>query len=441
VRAVDVIARKRDGYPLHEAEISWFVRNYVDGVVTDYQAAAWLMAVYLRGMDRDETATLTRAMAVSGRTLDLGPLAARAVDKHSSGGVGDKTTLVVGPIAAAAGVVVPKMSGRGLGITGGTLDKLESIPGLRVDLSESEIVRQAAEAGLVIAGQTSDLAPADGRLYALRDVTATVDSLPLIVSSIMSKKLAGGAPSIVLDVKAGSGAFMPSLDRAVALAEGLVDVGTTCARRVVAHVTSMEQPLGYAVGHAVEVREAIDVLANRGPADVRELALTLASEMILAAGLASNASAARSLADGALRSGAALTTFARMVEAQGGNPRVVEEPGVLPAAPVVITVPAGSTGWVSRLDAGTVGRAVVGLGAGRQRKGEPIDNRVGVVFHRKVGDPVSPDTPLFDIHLASKEQADAATQAIRAAYAFAESPPPPAPLFLRRITSGGDNSS
>lgn len=433
MRAVDVIARKRDGFELSADEINWFVGGYTNGTVADYQASALLMAIYLRGMTSAETADLTRAMAASGRTLDLGTLAPRAVDKHSSGGVGDKISLVAGPIAAASGVVVPKMSGRGLGITGGTLDKLESIAGLRVDLTEEEILRQAGSIGLVIAGPTAELAPADGRLYALRDVTATVTSLPLIVSSIMSKKLAGGAPSIVLDVKAGRGAFMTTIDEAIALARSLVDVGTACGRQVVAYVTRMDQPLGKAVGNGLEVGEAIETLRGQGPADVRELALTLAAEMVAAAGIAPAGEKSRAVAERALESGAAFDTFRAMVEWQGGDPRTIDDPPLLPRAPIIETIWAASHGHVRHLDAGIVGRAVVSLGAGRERKGDPIDHRVGVVFHRKVGDPVSTGDVLFDLHLAHLGQLEGARDAILAAYEFSSQPVQTQPIIVCRL--------
>jgi pyrimidine-nucleoside phosphorylase len=435
VRAVDVIARKRDGHELTTEEIDRFIGGFLDGNVTDYQASAWLMAVYLRGMTRRETADLTRAMAASGRTIDLGLLASRSVDKHSSGGVGDKISLVVGPIAAASGVVVPKMSGRGLGITGGTLDKLESVPGLRIDLTEAQILRQAAEVGFVIAGQTADLAPADGRIYALRDVTATVASLPLIVSSIMSKKLAGGAPSIVLDVKAGSGAFMASVSDAVQLAQELVDVGTECGRRVVAYVTSMDQPLGKAVGNALEVREAIDVLKGNGPKDVRDLSLALAAEMVVLAGQAPSTAEARTLVESTLTTGAALDKLRMMITWQGGNAQVIDDTECLPTAPTIETVAAPHTGFVARLDAGTVGRAVIGLGAGRERKTDSIDHRVGVVFHRKVGELVERGEPLFDLHLANPSQFADAEEAITSAFRIGSDEITAPPLIHRRITA------
>jgi pyrimidine-nucleoside phosphorylase len=435
MRAVDVIARKRDGHELTTGEIDRFIGGFLDGNVADYQAAAWLMAVVLRGMSRRETADLTRAMAASGRTLDLGPLAPRSVDKHSSGGVGDKISLVAGPIAAACGVVVPKMSGRGLGITGGTLDKLESIPGLRIDLSEAQILRQANDVGFVIAGQTADLAPADGRLYALRDVTATVASLPLIVSSIVSKKLAGGAPSIVLDVKAGSGAFMPTVADAIRLAQELVDVGTECGRQVVAYVSGMDQPLGRAVGNALEVREAIEVLNDRGPNDVRELALTLAAEMVHLAGRTDTREAARTIGETALVTGKALAKLRAMIAYQDGDATVVDDPNRLPIAPIIETVVAPADGYVTRLDAGAIGRAVVALGAGRERKSDSIDHRVGVVFHRKIGDWVERGEPLFDLHLANSDQLPGAAESISTAYRIIPVETAPPTLILKRVSA------
>jgi pyrimidine-nucleoside phosphorylase len=349
--------------------------------------------------------------------------------------VGDKTSLVVGPLAAACGVVVPKMSGRGLGITGGTLDKLESIPGLRVNLTEPEILRQVREVGLVIAGQTADLAPADGRLYALRDVTATIESLPLIVSSILSKKLAGGAPSIVLDVKAGRGAFMPSVAAARELARGLVSVGTACGRRVVAYVTNMDQPLGRAVGNVVEVVEAIDTLNGRGPTDLRELALTLASEMVALAGLAAGREAARSLVEEALVAGRARDKLRAMIAAQGGDAGVVDDPGGLPRAPIVETVPSPASGYVADLNPAMVGQTLLELGAGRAKKSDPVDHRVGAIFHRKVGDPVAAGDPLFTLHLVKADTVSTARDRLLGAYRLSEQPTAPPPILVDRVTA------
>ncbi len=436
MQAVEVITRKRDGGELTAEEIRWFIQGCVSGEVADYQAAAWLMAVYLQGMSQGETVELTRAMAESGNILDLGDLASRAVDKHSTGGVGDKISLVVVPVAAAAGVIVPKMSGRGLGMSGGTLDKLESIPGFRVDLSDAEILEQIRRIGLVITGQTPSLAPADGKLYALRDVTATVDSLPLIVSSILSKKIAGGAPAIVLDVKAGRGAFMTNEGEAEQLARALVDIGTRCDRRVIARVSNMDQPLGQAVGNALEIREAVEMLHGNGAADLREVVLSLAGEMILAAGLAVDLPEAQAKARQMLESGAAFQKFRAMIAAQGGDVTVVDDLSRLPTAPIQEIVTAPMDGYVASLDAGTVGRALVALGAGRRKKGDTIDHRVGVVFHRKIGASVHVGEALFTLHLADRQQEADARYEILGAYRFSEQPPLVPPILGRRITAG-----
>lgn len=433
MRAVEIIARKRDGQTLTAAEIDWFIRGVVEGTVPDYQAAAWLMAVFLRGMTEAETVSLTRAMAESGRMLDLGALTPRAVDKHSTGGVGDKTSLVVAPIAAACGVAVSKMSGRGLGSTGGTLDKLESIPGFRVNLSEEEMLRQVGQIGLAIVGQSIDLAPADGRLYALRDVTATIESLPLIVSSILSKKLAGGAPAMVLDVKAGRGAFMETPEAARALAQSLVQIGVACGRRVIAYVTTMDQPLGWAVGNALEVREAINTLQGTGPPDLTALSLTLAAEMIRQAGLAATPEEASGRARDALASGAAAEKLRAMIVAQGGDARVLDAPELLPTAPILEPVRAPTPGFVQEIDAGLVGRTMVTLGAGRTRKTDQIDHAVGVVLERKVGSQVASGDVLGTLHLSRAADLAAARAALLNAYRFSSDPVEPPPIVLERI--------
>lgn len=435
-RAVDIIARKRDGHELTTTQLKWFVDGCVSGGVTDYQAAAWLMAVYLRGMSRREIVDLTRAMAASGTSLQLGDLKAHAVDKHSTGGVGDKISLITGPIAAAAGVLIPKMSGRGLGLTGGTLDKLESIPGLRVDLSPQEIVDQVRQIGLAIASQSADLAPADGRLYALRDATATVSSLPLIVSSILSKKLASGAPSIVLDVKAGAGAFMKTEAEALELGRMLVDVGAACGRRVTALVSRMDQPLGRCVGNAIEVKEAIETLRGNGPDELEQLALALAAEMVQLAGLAPSPESAESAVRQALDGGEALAKLRQMVAAQGGDPRLVDDPERLPTAPIRAPVRADRDGFVTDLDAATVGDTMVALGAGRARKGDAIDHRIGVVFERKIGDKVARGDVLLTLHLANEESLPTARDRLLSAYKWSDVPPPRHPLILARLSSG-----
>ena len=369
MRAVDVIARTRDGGVLTKEEIDFFVQGYARGAIPDYQAAAWLMAVLLQGMTARETTDLTLAMAASGRTLSLRAVAPVVADKHSSGGVGDKTTLVIAPLVAAAGLPVAKMSGRGLGFTGGTLDKLESIPGFQVDLDAGRFVSQVARCGVAIAGQTAELAPADGAFYALRDATATVPSIPLIASSIMSKKLAAGADVIVLDVKVGRGAFMKELDSARTLANLMVQVGKDAGRRVVAVLANMDQPLGNAVGNALEVAEAIETLRGRGPADVREHCLVIAAYMLLLGARARDLDGARELAIAALDSGRALARFGELVQAQGGDARVIQEPwAVLARAPVVASVAAPQDGYVAQVNAERVGLASVLLGAGRERR-------------------------------------------------------------------------
>lgn len=417
MNALDLIVAKRDGAAHTADELRWLMRGAVDGSIPDYQLAAWLMAVVWRGMTAEETAALTDAMAHSGQVLDLSSLRNPPVDKHSTGGVGDKTTLVVAPLAAATGLTVAKMSGRGLGHTGGTLDKLESIPGFSVDLDAERFIRQAADVGLVIAGQTAELAPADKHLYALRDVTGTVPSLPLIAASIMSKKLAAGAEAIALDVKVGAGAFMPSEAEARALAEAMVDLGRRAGRRVAAALTRMDQPLGHAVGNALEVREAIETLQGRGPADLHRLCLAITGLMHVVGGQAGEPEHMHAELYRAITSGRALERFAAMIHAQGGQPAVVDAPDrFLPHAPVVLGITAPHAGWVTGLDARAVGEAAVDLGAGRRRKGDAIDPAVGVLLHVKMGDRVDAGVPLAELHARDLAGAEAAAARVRAAY-------------------------
>jgi pyrimidine-nucleoside phosphorylase len=432
---MDVIAKKRDGGELSKEEIEFFVQGYTAGTIPDYQAAAWLMACLLQGMTDRETHDLTMAMVYSGETLDLSDVAPFAVDKHSTGGVGDKVSLVAAPLVAACGVPVAKMTGRGLGFTGGTVDKLESIPGYRTDLSVAEIKAQVAEIGVVLTGQTLDLAPADRKLYALRDVTATVESIPLIVGSIMSKKLAAGASAIVLDVKVGKGAFMKTMENAEALAHGLVRLGTEAGRQVVALISDMDQPLGWAVGNALEVREAIDTLREGGGEDFREHCLTVAAEMLALGGGAEGADAGLALARETLSSGAAWQRFRQMVEAQGGDVRCVDDPEKLPQAPIVEAVVAPRSGYLAGVNAIEVGRAVVHLGGGREEKGQPIDHRVGVVVHHKVGDRVQEGAPLFTVHASDEQKLAEARERVLAAHTFSDEPVQPLPLFYSRITA------
>jgi pyrimidine-nucleoside phosphorylase len=435
MHALDVIAKKRDGGELSEEEIEFFVQGYTEGRIPDYQAAAWLMAVYLQGMTDRETHYLTMAMVRSGETLDLSDVAPSAVDKHSTGGVGDKVSLVVAPLVAACDLPIAKMTGRGLGFSGGTVDKLESIPGYRTDLTAEEIRAQVAEIGIVLTGQTLGLAPGDQRVYALRDVTATVESISLIVSSIMSKKLAAGANAIVLDVKVGKGAFMKTMEQAEALAHGLVRSGTQAGREVVALISDMDQPLGWAVGNALEVREAINTLHESGPRDFREHCLAVAAEMLMLAGKAEDASTALTLAMETLSSGAAWQKFRQLVEAQGGDVSTVDDPEKLPRAPLIEPVPAPRSGYLAGLDAVEVGWAVVYLGGGVEQKGQSIDHRVGVLVHHKVGDLVQEGTPLFTVHANDEGKLAAARDRVLAAHTFSDEPVQPLPLFYRRITA------
>ena len=425
-----MIREKRDGLAHGDDAIRFLVRGASDGSIPDYQLAAWLMAVRLNGMNDAETKTLTLAMAGSGRQLDLSSIPGRKIDKHSTGGVGDKATLVVAPLVAAAGIPVAKLSGRALGHSGGTLDKLESIPGFRVDLTIDQFIDQVRTIGIAIAGQTADMVPADKVFYALRDATATVDSVPLIASSVMSKKLAAGADAILLDVKAGRGAFVETLDDAESLARALVAIGTNAGRETVAYITDMEQPLGLAVGNALEVREAIDTLAGAGPTDLTELSVHFGNEMLRLAG-AEPVDLKKKLLDGS-----ALRKFAELIQAQSGDPRVVDDPSRLPTAPVRLVVNAGAAGSIATIDALEIALAGKSLGAGRDRKDAPIDLAVGVVLHKKVGDSVRVGEPLATIHARTQADAASVVARITAAFTVADRARPRA-LLLRRVTSSG----
>lgn len=435
MRAVDIIAKKRDRQELSLEEIQYFVNGFASGDIPDYQAAAWAMAVVLNSMSLREISDLTMAMAYSGETLDLSHVVKIAVDKHSTGGVGDKTTLVVEPIVAACGLPVAKMSGRGLGFSGGTLDKMESIPGFRTDLSTEEFIAQLRSIGLVLTGQTGDLAPADGKMYALRDVTATVQSIPLIASSVMSKKIAAGAQAIVLDVKTGKGAFMKNLEGARVLAETMVYIAEINQRNAVALISDMNQPLGNAVGNALEVREAIDTLRGGGPRDFREHCMEVAGYMLLLGEIAPDEQAGRSMAEAALADGRALQHFRRLVQAQGGEVDYVDHPERLPVAPLVEDVPAPRSGYLRTIDAEEVGETSVMLGAGRAKKGDPIDHSVGIVVHHKVGDRVEQGEALFSVHANSRELLAAAHDRLLAAHLWSDDPVPPLPLFYGVVRS------
>ncbi len=439
MRIQDIIARKRDGGTLSPEEIRYFVAAYTAGDLPDYQASALLMAIYLRGMDMGETAALTAAMADSGQRLDLSSLPGPTLDKHSTGGVGDKASLVVVPILAAAGIPVCKMSGRGLGHTGGTLDKLESIPGFRVGLSPAEMMAQVARVGACLAGQTEDVAPADKKLYALRDATATVGSLPLIVGSILSKKLAGGADAFVFDVKVGSGALVASEAAARELARALVRGAASHGKQAVALLTDMDEPLGDTIGNALEVREAIATLTP-GTAGVssrfRDLCLTLAAEGLALAGRATAASGdAHALAQKLLEEGKAREVFRAIVEAQNGDTRVVDNPDRLPRAPLIVPVEAQAAGYVARIDAAALGGVVVALGGGRARKEDAIDYGVGIVLHRHVGDAVENGTVLAEMHVAASAQAQALRSQVASAFSITERAVSRPPLIIGRETA------
>jgi pyrimidine-nucleoside phosphorylase len=424
----DVVAKKRDGGTLTEDELRAVVLGYARGEVSDYLAAAFLMASFIRGLDREETVALTRAMVESGRTLPLGGVTRPTVDKHSTGGVADGVTLVFAPLAASLGLAVAKLSGRGLGHTGGTLDKLESIPGFRTDLAPEDFERQVERIGCAVAAQTEDLVPADGALYALRDATATVPSVPLIAASVMSKKLAVDTDLILLDVKAGSGAFMKTPEEATALAGACVDLARGWGRRCRATVSDMSQPLGQAVGNALDIVEAVEVLRGDRPGRLTDLTVEFAAAAQVAL-LETEADEGRRRATEALESGAAAEVFRQMVEAQGGDPRVVDDPvEVLPRAPVVVPLPAERAGYLRSVDAEAIGRAAVALGAGRARKGESIDPAVGIVFHPKIGDRVDADQPIGEVHARSDKLAAAVVRAVNEALDVVEHPVDAPPL-------------
>jgi len=435
MRAVEIISKKRDDETLSLEEIETFIREYTDGRIPDYQAAAWLMAVYINGLDERETRDLTLAMAHSSDILDLKGIAPLIVDKHSTGGVGDKVSLIVAPLVAASGLPVAKISGRGLGFTGGTLDKLESIPGYRTDLNDVEFMSQLADIGIVLTGQTKTLAPADGKLYSLRDVTATVDSMPLIVSSILSKKLAGGADALVLDVKTGSGALMKTLEQAQQLARALVDQATRLGLQTVALVSDMNQPLGHAVGNAVEVQEAIAVLQGQGPADLREHCLRVAAEMLLLGKKATSLDDALYLATGLVDSREAWGKFRELVRSQGGLVNSIERPDSLLSVNVAREVQALQDGYLAQIDAARIGLTVMKLGGGREKKTDSIDHHVGVIVHHKVGDFVRKHALLATIYASSEGQVDPATRSVLRAHVLQSDPVLPLPLFYDRVTA------
>ncbi|WP_027093711.1 pyrimidine-nucleoside phosphorylase [Cohnella thermotolerans] len=438
MRMVDLIRKKRTGEEMTAEEIRFLVNGVVSGAIPDYQTAAWAMAVCFTGMTAAETANLTLAMAQSGDVVDLSGIRGVKVDKHSTGGVGDKTTLILAPMVAACGVPVAKMSGRGLGHTGGTIDKLEAIAGFRTELSRDAFFAQVNEIGVSVIGQSGNIAPADKKLYALRDVTGTVDSIPLIASSVMSKKIAAGADAIVLDVKFGSGAFMKTAEDAIELAKAMVAIGTEVGRNTVAAITDMDQPLGRLIGNALEVREAIEILRGEGPDDLRELCLELGGHMLLLGGKAADRADARAKLERALASGEALRKLAQLIAAQGGDPAVAERPELLPQAAARVRVAADADGYVHGIDAEAIGVAAMRLGAGRATKDDAIDYAVGIELVAKRGDRVRRGDPLAVLHVrAEDEAAAAASEQVRSAYALEAEPPARQPLVYAVVSKDG----
>ncbi|MGH9386436.1 MAG: thymidine phosphorylase [Vicinamibacterales bacterium] len=440
MRAVDIIRAKRDGEALSRAAIDWFVRGVSDGSWEDYQISALLMAIVLKGMTDEETAWLTDAMVRSGDRVRLDDIAGIKVGKHSTGGVGDKVSIVLAPLAAACGVVVPKMSGRGLGHTGGTLDKLESIPGFRVSFSLPEFKSALADLGCCLISQTETIVPADKVLYALRDVTATIESLPLIASSVMSKKIAEGSDAVVLDVKCGRGAFMKSPDEAYDLARALVSIGTHAGIRTEAFITRMDAPLGRAVGNALEIQECIDTLRGEGPSDLEEIVFKLAARMVQLGGRAETEVEARAKVETAIGTGAALDRFRALIDRQSGDPKVVDDPSRLPAARHVHSVTAGRTGIVTGLDAFLVGRASVALGAGRDKKGDPVDFAAGVRVARKPGERVAAGEPVLELHYNDPTKLPGAMALAAQAFEIGDEAPDEAPLVIGWVHDNGETS-
>ncbi len=438
MRGDEIIAHKRDGQTLSSEEIEFFISGYAQGSIPDYQMAALLMAIYLNGMSWEEVVHLTKTMVHTGQVLDLSAIPGITVDKHSTGGVGDKVSLVVAPLVAAAGVPVPMLSGRGLGHTGGTLDKLESIPGFRTSLDPGEFVANVTHVGLSIMGQSQHIAPADGKLYALRDVTATVSSLPLIASSIMSKKLAAGPQALVFDVKVGRGAVFADLPKARELARMLNRIARAMGRRAVALLTDMDQPLGWSVGNAVEVAEALTCLRGDGPQDVLEVSLALGEQMLILGGQANQPAEAQKKLNEALRSGEGVEKFRAMVLQQGGDPRVVDNPCLLPQARMTLEVKSPGDGYIGAIDAQAVGRACVQLGAGRATLDDRVDPSVGIRFTKKVGDAVCEDEVVAYVLTNSEDRGRVAADAVRKALGILNHPPSPRPLIIGQASSEED---
>src|SRR5437588_2860598 len=441
MRAVDLIRKKRDSGELSREEINFLVSGYTRGDIPDYQMAAWLMAVWIRGMNRSELAALTEVMLHSGEVLNHSEIPGKKVDKHSTGGIGDKTSLILAPVVAAGGLTVPMISGRGLGHTGGTLDKLEAIPGFNVNLSLGEFRRVLRQCGMGLIGQTAEIAPADKKIYALRDVTSTVENIGLICASIMSKKLAEGIDALVLDVKTGSGAFMKSEKDAAFLAELMVETGERMGKQMVALITAMDQPLGCMIGNALEVVEVVDILRGEGPEDLLQLCLELAGWMLHLGGVSGTVAEGKKLSEKLIASGEALDRFRQMVELQGGDPRAIDDPRKLPQAQHTITVSSQKSGFLASLQCERVGTACVILGGGRERKEDAVDPAVGIVLQKKVGDEVSAGEPLATIHYNAETRAARARQLLEQSYVITDSPlREQRPLIHRVIRKSGENN-
>ncbi|WOV89191.1 pyrimidine-nucleoside phosphorylase [Sporosarcina oncorhynchi] len=430
---VDIIEKKRDGERLSKEEISFFIDGYTAGTIPDYQASALLMAIYFNGMSSEEQGNLTLAMVESGDQIDLSDISGVKVDKHSTGGVGDTTTLILVPLVAACGVPVAKMSGRGLGHTGGTLDKLEAIEGFHIELTQEQFVKQVNDLKLAVIGQSGNLTPADKKLYSLRDVTATVNSIPLIASSIMSKKIAAGADAIVLDVKTGDGAFMKTVEDAEALAHAMVSIGRQVGRNTMAVISDMSQPLGFAIGNALEVKEAIETLQGRGPEDLTELCLVLGSKMVVAGGKAESIDEARLLLEKVIEDGSALKLFGELIDAQGGNSEIIHDTSLLPFATYEINVPALTTGFVSKMEADEIGVAAMVLGAGRETKDDDIDLAVGIMLKKKIGDAVREGETIAVIH-SNREDVSKSMKLIQQHIHISKEAQKKPELILRMIT-------
>ncbi|RAL26519.1 pyrimidine-nucleoside phosphorylase [Thermoflavimicrobium daqui] len=437
MNTIEIIHKKRDGQSLSKEEIEYLIQGYTNGSIPDYQIAAWAMAICFQGMNPQETANLTMAMVQSGDQIDLSAIKGIKVDKHSTGGVGDTTTLILGPLVAAAGVPVAKMSGRGLGHTGGTIDKLESIEGFSTELTTEEFLALVNEKKLAVGGQTANLTPADKKLYALRDVTATVESIPLIASSVMSKKIATGADAIVLDVKTGDGAFMKEEEDAIKLAKAMVEIGQLVGRNTIAVISDMSQPLGHAVGNALEVIEAIDTLKGVGPADLTELTLVLGSQMLLLAGRCQTVEEARALLEQCIEDGSALEKLKEMIQGQHGNPAQIDHPELLPQAREQIAVLAEEDGFIQQIEAEEIGLCAMKLGAGRETKDDQIDHAVGVVVHKKVGDAVKKGEPIATLHVNRVEEVPEVTKRLLQAVKINNQPVTPPKLIRCIVTASG----